>query len=627
MPMSDWYFDELTPGVVESLFFRLMRGYKRELSPEMSRFRTGGTHSAVPVLFSVGALGPYLAPGERSSVVEDEGEMLPLDRFFVQAVENGTDPHHAGYWNIAICRQTEDFPEQAASVAMGACLARSLLLRRMNNQGIQNLEQWLESAARVKVRKPSYHQLAHALNHASRKALGLRHDEAAVDTALEALQKISFEEGWFAGGRQSRRYDDSISWGYLMLLSMLIYVEGGKRSPHFEFWAPRIRKTLKDFPYLYDPRGGSGEYGERTSAGFSRLAGPVAGYLAGAWPGKPGLLKRMVRLQINRLAADGEFDPETGRLTEAAGDMRRYRILQTLGLLLLCGPKDPFWKAAEEQLPSERGDFVRYIEPPGWLVHGARQDGHVQLINGGSSSDRRRGGAALAARYGKFTYSSRMGFVLSGGKRGLYVCDNTLSASADKEVWSHRDRILSHRLVGERVLFSSSLLDIARSKGRAGQLKVDSVVVPLRSGAQIRIHRVRRRGLGGGVVHLREGGYALGIDGSSPPRTAASGDLARAEGSRGFSLVRILGGYSFAAISQGYEGNSGGHTLAPRYLLPRVEAVLRPGESLYLALFIHGGSNVNLIDTGSSISFSRKGERCSLLSGDKSFFEFDFQSS
>ena len=629
--MDKRYFDELTPDRLNSLFIRLMRGYKGSLSPELSHSREYGG-SPLPVIFTLFALGGYFAPGDRSAVVEDDGEMLSLDKYLIQAIENGTNPNHPGYWNLSEGRGSRTMPELAASVAFAAYTARQLLFRRLSNQSIVQLEQWLENAARIKVRKRSYLALALALNHAARKGMGLRHDDSVVDGVFEAAERTALEEGWFAaGGNGSRQFDDTVSWGYINLLSVLLFVEGGKRSARYAVWEPRIRKTLRDFPYLFDPAGGTPAYGDPGAGSFSRLTGPLAGQLIGAWPGKPGLLKRMVRLHLNRLMSTGVIDVDSGRLSPPGGIPAtggHFRAMQGLGLMLLYDRKNSFWSAKEEPLPVEKNDFVRYVVSPGWMIHGARQDSHVQLINGGSRNENKRHQPQIVPRYGKFSYSSRMGLVESAAESPLaYVCDNTLSASGDKKSWSHRDKISASRIIGDRVLYTAGPLPVALERGRGGMLKTETLIIPLRTGAHIRIHRVRRRGIGGGVVHLREGGYALGINEENGVKTSATGNLARAEGPAGFSLLRILSGFTFAAISQGYENRSEGHSQAPRYLLPRVETILRPGETLYLALFVHGGGNINLLDSGASVSFARKGDRCTLLSGGKSFFDFDFQSS
>ena len=417
----------------------LCGGTNVPLSPEMSRSRDSAGAST-PVTFTLWALGSYLAAGDRSAVVDDDGEMLPLDKYLVQALENGTNMNHPGYWAFGDSRSAKKIPEQAAAVAFAAWAARSLLFRRLSNQSIMQLEQWLESAGRIKVRKKSYLSLAVALNHAARRGMGLRHDEAVIESALEAVERCYLEEGWFAdGGSGSRQFDDSVSWGYLTLLSALIYVEGGKRSARYETWEPRIRTTLRDFPYLYDPSGGTPEYGDTGAGSLARLAGPLAGHLIGAWPGKPGVLKRMVRLHLNRLLSRGGIDSVEGRLSPPGGernDGAHYRAMQSIGFLLLHRGDDPFWKAREEQLPAERGDFVRYIASPGWMVHGAKQDGHVQLINGGSANGNRRLLPGILPRYGKFSYSSCMGLVEGAGDRSadLYLRQHPFGEQRQKEL-------------------------------------------------------------------------------------------------------------------------------------------------------------------------------------------------
>lgn len=625
--MDHWYIDELTPRSLNHLFLHLMRGYKAGLSAEMSRSREGG--GMLPITFTLMSLGAYLAPGERSNVIDFEGERLTLDAYLVQAIQNGTDPAHPGYWNLSGARAEPQLALQGAMVAFGAFLARGILFRRLTNQGIQNLEQWLENVGKTKIKKRSYHALAHALNHAARKGMGLRFDESSLEGLIEAAERCYLEEGWFVdGGAGARGFDDSVSWGYTALLASLLYIEGGQKSPRFAQWQPRIQQVLRHFPYLVDAKGAVPEFAVGEAGAVGWLAGPAAGLLVGLWPHKAGMLKRMLRLTINRLISEGFLSLESGRLHYPEKDeAAAYRSLFSLGFLLLLPGNSPFWKAKEEQLPVERGDFVRHVAAPGWLMHGSQQDGQVQLLNGGSSFAKKHGGAEALPRTGKFSYASRMGLITAVQESPrLYACDNTLSASRDKRGWSHRRKILASRIVGERVLHTVCDLGIAAEHGSGGRLKVDSLIVPLRSGAHIRIHRIRRRGLGGGQVHLREGGFALGIEANESPKTSAAGDQARAEGRFGFSLVRILAGYGFAAISQGYEGLKGGHSLAPRFLLPRAEVVLRPGETLYTALYINGATNINSAAGDEALSFSRKGDKVSLLSRGKSFFEFDFQS-
>jgi len=610
---------ELTPDHVSTLFFRYMTSYKRVLSPGMSYLKNHD--SPEPILLSLVAMGGYLAGDERSDVVDFQGEMLSLSSFMVNAIENGCNPEHPGFWGAGP-RSTKRSPDFAALVAFAAWSCRSLLFRRLSNRSIQFFEQWLEAEGRVSVKKKSYRSLAVALNHVARRGMGLRHDPKVIDAAFETLERSHLEQGWFAdGGKGTKNFDDSISWTYFSLLGAVLYLEGGKKSSRYQIWGPRLRKDLRDLPYLYDSRGKGPGYGMETSGLLAGLSGPVAGYLAGVWPGKNGILKRLVRLGVHQAldaAERGEGFPAN----------ISWRVMQTLGFLLMIPDRDTFWSIQEEALPIERGDFVHFIPSPGWLVHGAKSGDHVQLINGGSQRKKRHRGGDVISRYGKFSYSGIMGFVAGAGpKDRVFCCDNTLSASADKKSWSHRDRIDSFKLVADRVLLTGMHLPVAVDGGSAGTLKVDTLVVPLRSGAQVRIHRIRRGGFGGGAVNLREGGYALGLEAEDSVETLASGQLAMVEGPRGFSIVRILGGYSFAAISQGYEGRKEGHTISSSFLLPRVETVLRSRETQFLVLFVHAGPDPEKLDKGDTLSFNRKGEKVALLSGNKTFFEYDFQSS
>ncbi len=626
--MDSWYFEELTSTSVSSLFIRLMRDYKRCLNNEMTGCK-GYTDSSLPVMLSLWGLGGYLSQPGRSDVIEDDGEMLPLSRWFVSALENGVNPTYPGRWSGTDSKSARHDPLVTAGVAFSACICRALLFRRLSSTSIQDFQQWLENESRGSARKKSYQSLGIALSHASRKSMGFDYDESIINTAFETMERCFTDNGGFRDpGKDSRRFDDSMSYGYITFLSLLLYLQGGKSSQYYELWAPRLRKILRDYVYLYSPDGSTPMYGDVSAGSLARLAGPVAGYLAGVWPVKPGILRRMIRLHLNYLMSRGILDTKNGRIVPGTGDPasgRHLQSMQTLGLLMLIPQDDPFWNAREESLPIERGDFVHYIPYAGWLIHGAKQDGNIQLINGGSAIHSRE--VADVTAYGKFAYSGRIGYVADADLSPLvYCCDNTLSASSDKKAWSHRSALSASKLIGDRVLLSTYTLPVEHAKGHSGPLKVDTVIIPLRTGAQIRIHRVKNRSLGSKAVHLREGGYALGVMPGSDARTSATGQIARAENENGFSLVRILAGYSFAAISQGYEGRRKGHTDAPAFLLPRVETLLKSGDVAYLAVYLHAGVNINILESGDSIEFSRKGDQISLNAKGKSFFEYDFQS-
>jgi hypothetical protein len=123
------------------------------------------------------------------------------------------------------------------------------------------------------------------------------------------------------------------------------------------------------------------------------MASPLLlGYREGLWPHSPGLLRRIVRLNYDWWWRMGAFDERRGALREtlSPGGTPAVReayidngspLWATLGMQMYSIPSsDPFWTAAEEPLPAERGDSVRRFEGPRMIVAGSRVSGQVRWL-------------------------------------------------------------------------------------------------------------------------------------------------------------------------------------------------------------------------------------------------------
>jgi hypothetical protein len=144
----------------------------------------------------------------------------------------------------------------------------------------------------------------------------------------------------------------------------------------------------------------------------------VLGYQEGLWPRSPGLLRRIVRGQLEYHWGLGCFDAERGKLRETFSadgtPVTREPYVDNghpywtmLGFAFLgLGKDDPFWSAPEEKLPVEKENFTLRFEGPKFLLTGRKEMGVVRWIQSQNSAKR----DAYRDKYGKFVWSSHFGF-------------------------------------------------------------------------------------------------------------------------------------------------------------------------------------------------------------------------
>jgi hypothetical protein len=153
----------------------------------------------------------------------------------------------------------------------------------------------------------------------------------------------------------------------------------------------------------------------------------VLGYRQGLWPHSPGLLRRIVRKQLEYHWSLGCYDEEKGKLRETFSDEgtpvtrepyvdNGHPYWTMLGFAFLSIPKrDPFWTAKEEPLPVERGNYLVPFAGPKFLLSGKKKTGEVRWIQAQNSAKR----DAYRDKYNKFTWSSHFGFCAAGEKEPI----------------------------------------------------------------------------------------------------------------------------------------------------------------------------------------------------------------
>jgi hypothetical protein len=337
-----------------------------------------------------------MAGGCRTFTID--GETLDLQDVVVEIFRNAFDPEFPHYW----AEPRPDKPTQRAVEA--ALVADSLwrlgdpLLHRLTSRERSNIQKWLASCT-VLPERTNNHAWFHCLNQSARLRLSERWPEFSGDEqwmledlkALDALF-VPGNDGWYSDSPLIPIYDYYNFWtfgNFPLLWSRMI----GERYPEWnEKLLSRARLFLEKVPYFFAPDGSHPWFGRSLIYRWALLSPMLLGYQQGVWPHSPGLLRRIVRLNLEFYSKIGSFDAELGKLRETLSAQGTPAVREDyidnghpywseLGMMMYSIPEDaPFWTDPEEPLPAERADFSVRFEGPRMLVTGTRASGQIRWM-------------------------------------------------------------------------------------------------------------------------------------------------------------------------------------------------------------------------------------------------------
>ena len=115
--------------------------------------------------------------------------------------------------------------------------------------------------------------LFYVLNHAVRKALGARYDQAILDEVmLDYLDKVYCGDGWYddAPQRGARHFDSYLTWGFGMHVLQWAMLDGTAVPQRRDVLLERVRRWMMHFPYFFASDGAYCEYGRSLCYKFGR---------------------------------------------------------------------------------------------------------------------------------------------------------------------------------------------------------------------------------------------------------------------------------------------------------------------------------------------------------------------
>lgn len=520
-------------------------------------------------------LGEWLGAGKPKWLKVD-GETVDLEEVAVDIFRNAFDPDFPHFWGKPPADKKTQRSVEAALVADGLWRMRERVVGRLTSRERTNIQEWLASCTSVPERDNN-HAWFHCINQSARLRLSerwpeFRGDEAWMLADLKALDALFVpgQDGWYSDSPTIPIYDFYNFWtfgNFPLIWSGII----GERYPEWDAkFKERARLFLEKAPYFFGADGSQPWFGRSLLYRWAALSPLLLGYRQGVWPHSPGLLRRIVRANLEYHWKLGAFDPVTQKLREtfsAEGTpaVRDFYIdngspyWATLGMLMYQIPaSDPFWTAPEEPLPVEKGDFEIRFEGPRMKVLGRRETGEVRWIQARAQPKSWR----YRDHYTKFVASSHFPF--------------NIIASEDRAPWDaalvFRDRATG-RMVGRVGVLDGELTDdgvrthwFTELAGRRIEVLTR---VRIRDEFEGRFHTVLNpEALSGLDLDLLEGSHALGLGEGEVADTRLEGDSGILRSPRtGFVVASWrLAGYESVTVHESFEesGNTRVNMVHPR---------------------------------------------------------------
>jgi hypothetical protein len=249
------------------------------------------------------------------------------------------------------------------------------------------------------------------------RSVGGPHSLSEMRADLETHDTFLRADGWLADGAE-RSFDHYSGWALHLYPTLWARMAGAAdlAAERRDRDTALLDRYLTDAVALVGTDGSPLLQGRSLTYRFAAAAPFWVGAMADVPSLSPGLLRRAASGVVGHFVERGVPD-ERGLLTEGwyhewprlaqaySGPGSPYWASK--GLLGLALPADhPVWTASEEPLPVERGDVLRAVRAPGWIITGTRADGLVRVVNHGTDHAREGDAVGDSPLYARLGYST-----------------------------------------------------------------------------------------------------------------------------------------------------------------------------------------------------------------------------
>ncbi|GAA0565049.1 DUF2264 domain-containing protein [Paractinoplanes ferrugineus] len=404
-PRTDWL----------RLADRMLAAARRHASPGHARITPpgaeGGYGRAIDGL--EGFARTFLLAGFRlaGSPADPDG----LAEWYATGLTNGTDPHMPDRWTRL--DEHGQAKVEAASIALVLDLTRPWIWDRLEPAAQERIVDYLSPAVGDRTYPQTNWVWFRLVVQTFLRSVGGPWSGTDMLEDLATHDSFRRADGWLADG-PTRAYDHYNGWAlhvYPILWSRMSGAEDLAASRIGRYRAD-LDRFLLDAVNLIGADGSPLIQGRSLTYRFAAAAPFWAGALAEVPSLSPGLLRHAADRIVHHFADRGA--PDAAGLLDIGWHGAWRPLAQSYsgpgspywaskGMLGLALPADhPVWTAPAEPLPIDRGDVLRAVEAPGWLVSGVRADGIVRVLNHGT--DHEVAGAAVgdSPLYARLGYST-----------------------------------------------------------------------------------------------------------------------------------------------------------------------------------------------------------------------------
>ena len=327
---------------------------------------------------------------------------LGLAQWYADGIAEGTDPGSPYRW--VRCDEHPQAKVEAASLAIVLDMTRPLIWDRLSDAVRQRVVEYLAPVVGDNTYPPNNWLWFRICVETFLRSVG--GPWSADDIAADLARHDSFRRagGWLSDGEE-RAFDHYSGWALSLYPTLWQRMTGAHDLADDARRAADLAALdgyLGDAVALVGADGGPLIQGRSLIYRFASAAPFWAGAIAGVPSLSPGLLRRAAVGIVQHFAGarpatsgedcapDGDgllsmgwFGPCRELAQSYSGPGSPYWASKgLLGLALPSG--HAVWTSREDPLPVERGDFVRAMAAPGWVVSGTQTDGIVRLVNHGT---------------------------------------------------------------------------------------------------------------------------------------------------------------------------------------------------------------------------------------------------
>lgn len=384
---------------------------------------TASGHSYVSVARMMPALAEWLA-GERAPSVMVDGQTVDLRDLMLSVFRTAFDPKHPDFWGIPPTDKATQRTVESALVAVALHRMGDAFVGQLTPTERTNVQNWLASCT-VFPERHNNHAWFTSLNQTARLMLAkkfpeFRGDEAWLLEDLKALDGLfpAVDEGWYSDRPDMPVYDYYNFWTFANFPLYWTRMVGAAYPEWREKFTSRVKTFLQTAPNFFAADGSYPLFGRSLLYKWALLSPMTLGYAQDLWPHSVGLLKKLVRRNLEYHWSIGSYDERLGKLRETFSESGTRNVRERyidqghpywamLGFTFYSLPTDdPFWTADEAPLPIEEGDYTLRFEGPQMLLAGNQRTGEIRWIQAQNAPLR----VTYRDQYIKFAYSSHFPF-------------------------------------------------------------------------------------------------------------------------------------------------------------------------------------------------------------------------